>query len=105
MASPLKRLIMGLVVSGAVLLLIEGGVRLAMPGQVMQQTPQDNFMQADELLGWSPKPGMGRPFGVPRDTNINTLGTRNPEPVAREDGEIRLLTLGELDGTAGHPWS
>ncbi len=90
-----KRLLLGLVVSGAVLLLIEGGARLLLPHQVMQQTPQDGYMQADELLGWSAKPGEGRPFGVPGSTTINSLGTRNPALSEKADDELRLLTLGD----------
>ncbi|MFT5684954.1 MAG: lysophospholipase L1-like esterase [Myxococcota bacterium] len=90
-----KRLLLSLAVSGAVLLLIEGAARLAMPHQAMPQTPQDSYMQADELLGWSAKPGEGKPFGVPRDTTINRLGTRNPEPTPKADDELRLLTLGD----------
>jgi lysophospholipase L1-like esterase len=90
-----RRLLMGLAVAGLVLLLVEGGARLAMPHQVIQQSPQDSYMQADELLGWSAKPGEGRPFGVPRGTTINSLGTRNPEPAPKADDELRLLTLGD----------
>jgi len=93
--SIVKRLIMGLVVAGGVLLVIEGGAWLVMPGQVMQRSPQDNYMQADELLGWSPKPGEGKPFGIPRSTTINRLGTRNPDPTQKADDELRLLTLGD----------
>ena len=93
--STVKRLIMGLVVSSAALLLLEGCVRLIMPEEVIPQTPQDDYMQADELLGWSPKPGEWRPFGVPQRTTINSLGTRNPEPSAKAPDELRLLTLGD----------
>lgn len=93
--STVKRLIMGLAVAGTALLLIEGAARLAMPHQVIQQRPQDNHMQADDLLGWSPIPGEGRPFGIPNTTTINALGTRNPEPVAKADDELRILTLGD----------
>src|SRR5262245_9241807 len=61
------------------------------------------FWQHDAQLGWSLEPGARgryigpRPFPIEFDTaiEINSLGLRGPELPRRQDGELRVLFLGD----------
>ena len=86
---------MGLLVAAVLLLVLEVGARQLVPPTHEPPPSEDGYMQPDELLGWSPRPGERRMFGAPRKTSINALGTRNPEPGPLQEGEQRLLTLGD----------
>ncbi|MFT5586644.1 MAG: hypothetical protein ACI9VR_004243 [Cognaticolwellia sp.] len=91
--STLRRIFMGLVVSGAVPP-SRGGRPDRHAGGHPPADPAGRI-HADELLVWSPKPGERLMFGVPQRTTINTLGTRNPKVTPKAEDELRLLTLGD----------
>ncbi|MFT4976993.1 MAG: lysophospholipase L1-like esterase [Myxococcota bacterium] len=88
---------MGLSVAAAALLLLEVGARLLLPAvpDPAAQQPQEDAMEPSAELGWMPRPGESRAFGIPGKTWINVNRTRNPEFVEPQPGELRLLTLGD----------
>ena len=93
-----RRLLLGLAVALLVLLALEGLARLVLPAPVADPRatpPQEDEMLSSALLGWSPRPGESRAFGVPGRTWINAQRTRNPEFSPPQAREVRFLTLGD----------
>lgn len=90
---------MALAMVALVLLGLELGARAALSATragLDAPPPAEDAMAPSPLLGWAPRPGASRAFGVPARTWIDAHGTRNPEPEpAPSPGELRLLTLGD----------
>jgi lysophospholipase L1-like esterase len=86
---------MVVLVLGGLELLARGGLAWTRRG-TEGPPPAEDAMQPSALLGWAPRPGRSRGFGVPGGTWIDAYGTRNPEPEPpRGPGELRLLTIGD----------
>jgi lysophospholipase L1-like esterase len=90
---------MGLIVAIATLLVIELITWPLAPKRMDDQADQarstERAMRGSDLLGWELVAGESRAFGVSRPTNINTLGTRNPELTPKRPGTLRMITLGD----------
>jgi lysophospholipase L1-like esterase len=94
-----SKLKMGMVVAGAVLILLELVAWPLAPKRMDAAADQarstETAMRGSDLLGWELVPGQSRAFGVTRPTMINQLGTRNPELGAKHPGTLRMITLGD----------
>ena len=55
----------------------------------------ETAMRASDLLGWEAVPGRSHAFSVRKGTVVGPDGTRNPPEVARPEGALRLMTLGD----------
>jgi len=97
MAGWARRMGMGLLVSAGLLGILEVASRLLLPAipDPAASQPTEDAMEPSATLGWVPKPGESRAFGVPGRTWINAQRTRNPEFTPPKAGEKRLLTIGD----------
>ncbi|MEZ5977265.1 MAG: SGNH/GDSL hydrolase family protein [Planctomycetota bacterium] len=78
---------------GVPLLVLEIGVRVVHGAPLPQKLPLQ-LVEADELSGWRFPPGRDF-YTFDRLASINSLGLRGPEVGPKEEGELRIVALGD----------